>query len=118
MLMMPIMSIMIAFQVPTGVGMYWVLTNIFMIAQQIILGRIYNPKEMMEKARAEEAERKVKEREEKIEAKKRAKDGDPEAKEKALSQKEINRMKLAAARKRDAEKYGEEYHDVTDEDVK
>lgn len=114
MLMMPLMSIMIAFQVPTGVGMYWVLTNTFMVVQQLILGKIFNPKEMMEKAKAEEAERKVTEREEKIEAKKRAKDGDVEAKEKSLSQKEINRIKLAAARKRDAEKYGEEY--IEDED--
>ena len=31
-----------------------------------------------------------------------------------LSQKEINRRKLAAARKADAEKYGEEYHEEDD----
>ena len=42
---------------------------------------------------------------------------DEEIDEKALSQKEINRMKLAAARRRDAEKYGEEYVDVTDHDL-
>ena len=35
-----------------------------------------------------------------------------------LSQKEINRRRLAAARKRDAEKYGEEYVEVTDDDLK
>ena len=40
-----------------------------------------------------------------------------EVDEKALSQKEINRMKLAAARRRDAERYGEEYVDVSDEDL-
>lgn len=38
--------------------------------------------------------------------------------EKALSAKEINRAKLAAARRRDAEKYGEEYVEVTDDDLK
>jgi len=38
--------------------------------------------------------------------------------EQALSQKEINRLKLAAARKRDAEKYGETYAEVTDDDLK
>ena len=32
-----------------------------------------------------------------------------------LSQKEINRRKLAAARKADAEKYGEEYHEEDDD---
>ena len=42
----------------------------------------------------------------------------PEVIQKALSAKEINRAKLAAARKRDAEKYGEEYVDVTDDDLK
>ena len=36
----------------------------------------------------------------------------------ALSQKEINRIKLAEARKRDAEKYGEVYKEVTDDDLK
>ena len=40
-----------------------------------------------------------------------------EVDEKALSQKEINRMKLAAARRRDAERYGEEYVEVSDEDL-
>lgn len=41
----------------------------------------------------------------------------PEVMQKALSAKEINRAKLAAARKRDAEKYGEEYVEVTDDDL-
>jgi YidC/Oxa1 family membrane protein insertase len=36
----------------------------------------------------------------------------------ALSVKEQNRRKLAEARKRDAEKYGEEYVEVTDDDLK
>ena len=35
-----------------------------------------------------------------------------------MTAKEINRRKLAAARKRDAEKYGEEYVEVTDDDLK
>ena len=34
-----------------------------------------------------------------------------------LTQKEINRRKLAAARKADAEKYGEEYHEDEDDDT-
>ena len=42
---------------------------------------------------------------------------DDEIDEKALTQKEINRMKLAAARKRDAERYGEEYVEVEDRDL-
>ena len=41
----------------------------------------------------------------------------PELEKKALTAKEINRRKLAEARRRDAEKYGEEYVEVTDEDL-
>ena len=35
-----------------------------------------------------------------------------------MSAKEINRRRLAEARRRDAEKYGEEYVEVTDDDLK
>lgn len=118
MLMMPLMSVMISFQVPTGVGMYWILTNLVMMIQQIILSKIYNPQEIIAKMKEEEEIRKQQEREEKKEMKQRVKEGDSSAIEKSLSQKEINRMKLAAARKRDAEKYGETYVEVTDEDLK
>ena len=34
-----------------------------------------------------------------------------------MTAKEANRRKLAEARKRDAERYGEEYVEVTDEDL-
>ena len=117
-LMMPLMSVFIAFQVPAGVGVYWLLSNVFSAAQSYILNKIYDPVEMVKKAKEEAAARKEQERKEKIEAKKRMKQGDATAAEKALTQKEINRMKLAAARKRDAEKYGEEYVEVTDDDLK
>lgn len=115
---MPLMSVFIAFQVPAGVGIYWVISNLLMMVQTLVLNKFYNPKEMAEKAKAELEERKEKARLERIEAKKRAKEGDAEAKQRALSQKEINRQKLAAARKRDAEKYGEVYEEVTDDDLK
>ena len=152
MFMMPLMSVWISFQVPAGVGIYWVLSNALALLQTFVLGKLYNPREMAAKAKAElEAQREA-ERQEKIEARKAAKekqaeknrqaaeaakDGkkkhkapaeveeeslidlveNDEVDEKALSQKEINRMKLAAARRRDAERYGEEYVDVSDEDL-
>ena len=119
--------------------------------QMYVLGKLYNPREMAQKAKAElEAQREA-ERQEKIEARKAAKEKqaeknrkaaeaakagkkrnapveveeetlidlveNDEVDEKALSQKEINRMKLAAARRRDAERYGEEYVEVSDEDL-
>ena len=77
-----------------------------------------NPKELAEKARKEAEERREAERQAKIEAKKRARERGETDIEQALSQKEINRLKLAAARKRDAEKYGETYAEVTDDDLK
>lgn len=50
--------------------------------------------------------------------KKRARERGEKDIDTALSQKEINRIKLAEARKRDAEKYGEVYKEVTDDDLK
>lgn len=117
MLISPLMSLYIAFKVPAGVGIYWVLSNVLMIAQTAVLNKFYNPKEMAEKAKQEAEERREKERLERIETKKKAREGDAEAKAKAKSQKELNRQKLAEARRRDAEKYGEVYEEVTDKDL-
>ena len=116
-LVSPLMSLYIAFQVPAGVGMYWIFSNIFMMIQTMVLNKFYNPKEMAEKAKQEAEQRREQERLERIEAKKKARAGDAEAKERAKKQKEINRQKLAEARKRDAEKYGDVYTEVTDDDL-
>lgn len=117
MLMMPLMSGYFAVILPAGLGVYWILSNVLMAVQSAMLNKYMNPKELAEKARAEYEAKKEQERKEKIEAKKRARESGVDL-DKALSQKEINRMKLAAARKRDAEKYGEEYVEVTDDDLK
>jgi len=87
---------------------------------------MYNPKEMAEKARLELESKKENERFERIEAKKQARERDKEQEkekkqqleDKYRSQKDVARQKLAEARRRDAEKYGEEYVDVTDEDLR
>lgn len=156
MLFMPVMSLVIAFQVPAGVGMYWIFTNVFSFVQGILLNKYYNPRELAEKARAEAEARREEERRQKREAKQKLRESlseaerqrldeqekakkernrarreaaeaaaaakaakvDAELLEKALSEKEKNRRKLAEARRRDAEKYGEEYVEVTDEDLK
>ena len=101
----PLMSLYIAFQVPAGVGMYWILSNLFMMAQTLILNKFYNPREMAEKAKqgsGRSAEKK--ERLERIEAKKKGTQRRCAGTGACKSQKEINRQKLAAARKADAEK--------------
>lgn len=118
-LMMPLMSVWISFIVPAGVGIYWLMSNILSTVQSIILNKVMNPAEEIEKAKAAEAELRERERQERIEQKKKAKEENvSNSNEGGLSQKEITRRKLAAARKRDAERYGEEFVDVTDEDVK
>lgn len=122
MIMMPLMSGYIAFIAPAGLGVYWVISNLLMMLQTHLLYKYMNPKEMAEKAMAEERLKKEQERKEKIEERKRLKAQGIDVGEvdvtKAMTQKEINRIKLAAARKRDAEKYGEEYVEVTDDDLR
>jgi YidC/Oxa1 family membrane protein insertase len=78
-----------------------------MIVQSLVLNKIYNPTELAAKYVAEEEERKERERQEKIAARKLLKEQGMEHAANALSQKEIDRQKLQAARKRDAEKYGD-----------
>jgi YidC/Oxa1 family membrane protein insertase len=123
MYIMPLMSAWIAFSVPAGVGLYWFYSNITQIFQTMIMNKIYNPKEEIEKAKKEAEERAEQERLERIEAKKQAREArsrgeKSDIKEEALTAKEAARRKLAEARRRDAEKYGEEYVEVTDEDLR
>ncbi len=115
--MMPFLSAWICFSVPAGVGLYWTVSSLLSIVQMLVLNKVYNPKEMAEKAKLESERRLAEEREAKAKAREAAKAGEADARRKALSQKEINRQKLAEARRRDAEKYGEVYVEVTDKDI-
>lgn len=48
MLMMPMMSLWFTFQFPAGMGMYWILSNLFAFIQQtLILGRVYSPSKIL-----------------------------------------------------------------------
>jgi len=124
MLMMPLMSVWFAFILPAGVGIYWIISNVLMAIQTFLLNKFMNPVKLAEQAREEMEIKREEARQAKIEAKKQAREEakargeNPEDIEKALSQKEINRIKLAEARRRMAEKYGDSYTDVTDEDLK
>ena len=111
MYIMPLISIWFTFMVPIGVGIYWTLSNVFGCVQSLVLNKIYNPKEVAEKLQAEAKERAERERQERIEAKKRAKEalknGEKVEDTTYLSDKE----KIKEARRRYAEKYGDEYID-------
>lgn len=117
MYIMPLFSVWIAFTVPAGAGFYWAVNYAFGIIQTLVLNKLYNPAVLREKAAAEWEEQN---KAEKAAKKNRSIDidavkvTDEDGNEETLSQKEINRRKLAAARKAQAEKYGEEYHDEDD----
>ena len=118
MFIMPIFSAYFAFVVPAGVGIYWIISNLLSALQTFLLNKLMNPKELAEKARAEMEARREKERQERIEAKRRARErGEPDPDD-PTTKRRSDREKLAAARKRDAEKYGEVYKEVTDEDLR
>ncbi len=43
-LMMPIMTLWITFTVPAALGLYWTISNLITMLQQIVLNKIYGPK--------------------------------------------------------------------------
>ena len=43
MVIMPLMSVWFAFTLPSGVGVYWIISNIISLVQQVILNKIINP---------------------------------------------------------------------------
>ena len=116
MLLMPIMSVWISFSVPAGVGLYWIFSNIISVIQTVVMHKIYDPQKIAAEQAAAEEQRKEDERQARIEAKKEAQKARQEGRadeigDEGLSQKEINKRKIAEARRRMAEKYGEEYVD-------
>ncbi len=120
MYIMPLISLIFTTQVPIGVGLYWIFSNVFSFLQTIFLHKKFNVRKIVEQMRLEEEEQKRIQKEKKAELQKKIAEGaelSKEEKAQTMTAKEINRQKLAEARRRDAEKYGEEYVEVTDEDL-
>ncbi len=125
MLLMPLLSLYFAFTMPAGVGLYWGLSSLLMILQQLILQKLYPPEKVVlhpDKAMLKN-QAKMKARREKMEnyQKTMAERGldakgrplakevqkpamDPEA---AARERDLAKKRLAEARKRMAEKYGD-----------
>lgn len=121
--LMPLMSVYIGFIVPAAAGFYWTLSALVQFIQSICFNIFLNPKKLAEKAEAEAEAAKEAKRQQRIEAREKLKELQKEKNAKYLqnedpSQKEINKRKLAEARKRNAEKYGDKYEDVNDDDLK
>ncbi len=45
--MSPVMSLMFTFVFPAGVGVYWIISNIFSFIQQVLLTSLYSPKKVI-----------------------------------------------------------------------
>ncbi len=54
MFMMPLMSLWFTFQFPAGMGMYWILSNLFAFFQTLILGHVYAPRKTIARLMVDE----------------------------------------------------------------
>ena len=124
---MPIFSLIITFNFPVGLGIYWVMSSVVGLGQTVFLNTVYTPEHVEELIKKEDAkkkksgkksfmERALEAQQQGLEGRKNIpsddKDDEEETEEKKLSKaelKELQRKKLNEARKRMAEKYGDEY---------
>ncbi|MEG2814272.1 MAG: YidC/Oxa1 family membrane protein insertase, partial [Oscillospiraceae bacterium] len=126
MYIMPIFSLFIAFTLPAGVGVYWIVSNIFQLGQQVLLYKVYSPEKLatMQDKGSEKVRKKMAKKRLKMEAynklmeergiapKGQATPDIEKIKElngESISEKEAAKKRLAEARRRQAEKYGEDY---------
>ncbi len=129
---MPIFSAVFAFTVPAGVGLYWIFSSVFGLLQAMLLYKIYTPDRVAAILAKQKDKRKKKpsffqKMMEQQQAAIAAQKGvayvppssvdDAEADVEVLSksaQKDLQRKKLAEARKRYAEKYGDTFDESLD----
>ena len=120
-LMMPFISLFIVFSVPAGAGFYWSVSYLFGIIQSIIMYKFWPSDKIRAEAKAKmDAQAAAKEQRATV-ITVDAEGNEVEKTERVskLTQKEIkelNKKKLEAARRADAEKYGEEYIESPDDD--
>ena len=128
---MPIFSLIITFNFPVGLGIYWVMSSIVGLGQTVFLNMVYTPEHVEELIKKEDAKKKKSGKksfmERALEAQQQGLEGrkslpgdsdddddEEETEEKKLSKaqlRELQRKKLNEARKRMAEKYGDEYNE-------
>ena len=135
-LALPLFSLWIAFEYPAGLGLYWIYSSLFAVVQTIFLNILYSPAKIRAQVEAEMEKNKERrkngkksfmeraiemQQEQRGEKPKRYSDDDDDDDDdgsddkdgsKKLSKQELKeqqRRKLNEARKRMAEKYGDEY---------
>lgn len=121
MLLMPLLSLWFAITLPAGVGLYWTVSNVLMIAQTLILQKMYPPEKViaMSQKDIEKTREKMRLKRAKMDelsARMNEKKGitpntQPKKAEKLDAAEERARVnkRIAEARRRMAEKYGDEY---------
>ena len=120
-LMMPFVSLFIVFSVPAGAGFYWSVSYLFGILQSVIMYKFWPSDKIRAEAQAK-MDAKSAEKEQRATIVTVDAEGNSSEKTERLSKltqkeiKELNKKKLEAARRADAEKYGEEYKELPDDD--
>lgn len=120
-LMMPFISLFIVFSVPAGAGFYWSVSYLFGILQSVIMYKFWPSDKIRAEAQAK-MDAQFAEREQRATIVTVDAEGNSTEKTERLSKltqkeiKELNKKKLEAARRADAEKYGEEYKELPDDD--
>lgn len=125
---MPVVSAGFAYTVPAGLGMYWIFSSLFALIQTVVLYRVYTPEKIAEIAAKEKAKKKNSKKKSMYERAMEAqalKDGeykkptissdDGDKKVSKSEMKEYQRQVLNEARRRMAEKYGDEYDNSSDD---
>ena len=118
---MPVFSFYIAFSFPVGLGLYWTLTSFYSLIQTIVLNKIYTP-ERVEAMAEKDAKKKKKKKgfyqralelqqSQMGESSKSSDDDDTDENKKLTKaeRKQAELKRLQEARRRMAEKYGDEY---------
>lgn len=123
---MPIFSLWICFSYPAGLGLYWIYSSFFALIQTLVLNILYSPAKVQEMVKKDMAKQKAKKKKPSMYERAMAmqnqqngnvqnsEDGDDEDEERKLSKaemKELQRKRINEARRRMAEKYGEEYNE-------
>ena len=109
MYMMPLMYVFFCFTVPSAFSLYYVVSNILMTVQSLLMKKIYDPEKMKAEVAAEMAARKKEQkRGVKSTTIKVTDEKTGEVVEKNISASEMNKRRLEYARKLDEERYKDE----------
>ena len=109
MYMMPLMYVFFCFTVPSAFFLYYVVSNILMTVQSLLMKKIYDPEKMKAEVAAEMAARKKEQkRGVKSTTIKVTDEKTGEVVEKNISASEMNKRRLEYARKLDEERYKDE----------